>query len=563
MQTFSSAAIVITLTFLAACASGDAAREFTDKAQSRYYDGDYEEAVLAGNKALGADPAHAQAWYWIGMAQYKSGLYDDAIDSFEKRIISGIRGTQLTDSHVYAGYSHFYLGRMDQAIRRFSDALETNPSDRRALEGKAYCYLGLGDSQTAQRIVEDINAKHPHISSERIEARIHYVLGDRDKAMSLYGGKGWMGTGVADYRLGEIRGARVTGTTPGGPGDLAGLLHGDVVIRLNGAAVSGADELEDKARELPPGVTARLTVLREGYEKEITITPDTGARAFESDPIVVNILKRGKIPAEWAGKAKEGAGAREASVVTVRTGRAVTGFGRYHALVIGNDDYGSLPRLTTAVRDARGVAKTLRGKYGFEVKTLENATRKRILGELYRYRAELTRDDNFLLYYAGHGYVDEATGEGSWLPIGSSMNDRSEWIFNADIKRFFAGLKAKQVLLIADSCFSGSVFRSGRGAGLVRENSLRYYRRAGRLPSRRAITSGGLEPVADGGRNGHSIFAYYLIKKLTESEQRLIDSSRLFDRLKVAVTNNSNQRPLNGVIKDTGDEGGDFIFIRK
>ena len=89
-------------------------------------------------------------------------------------------------------------------------------------------------------------------------------------------------------------------------------------------------------------------------------------------------------------------------------------FGRYHALVIGNNDYTDLPRLETAVADAEAVAALLESKYGFQVRLLRNATRADILRGLYAYRAELTEEDNLLIYYAGHGYFDRPSETGFW-----------------------------------------------------------------------------------------------------------------------------------------------------
>ena len=55
-------------------------------------------------------------------------------------------------------------------------------------------------------------------------------------------------------------------------------------------------------------------------------------------------------------------------------------FGRYHALIIGNNDYQHLRNLTTAVGDAEAVAKLLEEKYGFQVTKLINATRRDVTG---------------------------------------------------------------------------------------------------------------------------------------------------------------------------------------
>ena len=48
--------------------------------------------------------------------------------------------------------------------------------------------------------------------------------------------------------------------------------------------------------------------------------------------------------------------------------------GRYHALVIGNNNYQHLNKLKTAANDAEAVANVLRHDYGFDVTLQVNAT---------------------------------------------------------------------------------------------------------------------------------------------------------------------------------------------
>ena len=95
------------------------------------------------------------------------------------------------------------------------------------------------------------------------------------------------------------------------------------------------------------------------------------------------------------------------SVQQARVGqRAVSpdhDFGRYHALVIGNVAYRSLPKLATAVNDAVAVGNLLRDGYGFKVVVLTNATRDTVIQALDSMRRRLTETDNLLVYYAGHG----------------------------------------------------------------------------------------------------------------------------------------------------------------
>ena len=109
-------------------------------------------------------------------------------------------------------------------------------------------------------------------------------------------------------------------------------------------------------------------------------------------------------------------------------------FGRYHALVIGNNEYEHLPRLQTAVSDAGAVAEVLRLKYGFEVQLLINASRQQILRAMNRYRADLTEQDSLLIYYAGHGYLDRASNTGFWQPVDAEAEDDLNWIANDDLR---------------------------------------------------------------------------------------------------------------------------------
>ena len=238
--------------------------------------------------------------------------------------------------------------------------------------------------------------------------------------------------------------------------------------------------------------------------------------------------------------------------------------GRNHALVIGNNDYKELPSLKTAVADAEAVAQTLKTRYAFDedaVKVLLNADRNTILGELTKLRARLTPDDRLLIYYAGHGQIDEAASEGFWQPVDALPNADYTWISNADLRRNLRGMSAKHVLVVADSCFSGSLTRS---APQQQPNSDRFFAQVDGHCSRKVITSGGNEPVADSGTGNHSIFAFYSLKALNENNAPYITSFELFNSLARAVANNSSQKPEYGTIGNAGDEGsGDFTFILK
>ena len=67
----------------------------------------------------------------------------------------------------------------------------------------------------------------------------------------------------------------------------------------------------------------------------------------------------------------------------------------------------------------------------------------------------------------------------------------------------------------------------------------------------------------DAGKEDHSIFTYYLLKALKENKSKYLDASQLFNEFKVAVANNSDQTPILQAVKDTNDEGGMFIFVKR
>jgi len=240
--------------------------------------------------------------------------------------------------------------------------------------------------------------------------------------------------------------------------------------------------------------------------------------------------------------------------------------GRYFALIIGIDTYsGEWNPLRNAVNDAKAVAAQLAGSYEFQsIRTLynEQATRASILREYEWLIANVGANDNLLIFYSGHGDYKEALQRGFWVPADAKTSSIAEMISNTDIQAFLSGIKSKHTFLIADACFSGDIFR-GKTLTIPYENSFKYYNQIYSKNSRTALTSGGVEPVMDGGKDGHSVFTYYLLKSLSSNQNQFFDASQLFNDIKIAVVNNSNQTPAFSPIINTGDEGGQFIFIKK
>ena len=233
-------------------------------------------------------------------------------------------------------------------------------------------------------------------------------------------------------------------------------------------------------------------------------------------------------------------------------------FGRYNALVIGINNYDNLPKLRTAVNDAKAVATLLEKDYGFKVRLLVDPSRGEIIDAFDDYLSKLSKKDNLLIYYAGYGWLDEATDRGYWLPVDDQEGRRSNWLSNATITDTLKSLAAKHVMVVADSCFSGTLTR----AALVGLRDKNYLRRMAGKQARVAMVSGGLEPVADDAGGGNSPFAKAFVTAL-QRNQSVIDGTRLFSEIRRSVILNAKQTPEYSDVRDAGHDGGDFLFVRK
>jgi uncharacterized caspase-like protein len=248
-------------------------------------------------------------------------------------------------------------------------------------------------------------------------------------------------------------------------------------------------------------------------------------------------------------------------------------FGNYHALLIGNKNYTLWPRLDTPEHDARETAALLGQKYGFKTKLLLNATRYDILRALNDLRKELTEKDNLVIYFAGHGYLDEKIGRGYWVPIDGEVDSNANWISTFAITDILSSLAAKHVLVIADTCYSGALTRSALArleAGMSDEVRTNWLRIIAEKRSRTVLTSGDLKPVLDGGGGSHSIFAKALLSVLHENEE-ILEGQRLYQQISARVayaasavmtdTGPVEQVPQYAPIKFAGHESGDFLFV--
>jgi serine protease Do len=72
-------------------------------------------------------------------------------------------------------------------------------------------------------------------------------------------------------KLGTTTGSLVGDVTAGGPADKAGIKRGDIITKFNGTVIENSTQLRNLVAQASPGSSVKVTVLRDGKEKEITV----------------------------------------------------------------------------------------------------------------------------------------------------------------------------------------------------------------------------------------------------------------------------------------------------
>ncbi len=240
----------------------------------------------------------------------------------------------------------------------------------------------------------------------------------------------------------------------------------------------------------------------------------------------------------------------------------VPGNPRYYALLIAEDDYEdpTIPTLTTPIQDADSLKKVLTQYYTFSdsnIVLLQNPPHDSLEEALENLSYKITDNDNLLIFYAGHGYWDKINNIGYWLPSDAAdltRNNKIKWFRNSSLVEDIRQIHSKHTLLISDSCFGGSIFKTRGLEDNTSKNIFDMYK----LNSREALTSGNLGKVP-----AVSVFMKYLLKTLEENNNKYLAANAIYSQILIPVENNSETAPQFGIIPNVDDEGGNFIFEHK
>jgi hypothetical protein len=240
---------------------------------------------------------------------------------------------------------------------------------------------------------------------------------------------------------------------------------------------------------------------------------------------------------------------------------------------VGQYDHASIPPLRYATRDAEAVYRFLTTKGGYardnvvlltdtseQKPTLQNI--RRALGDfLYR---KPGRDDMVLIYYAGHGApeVDATGAEGDGIAkYLIPRNADPESLYSSalpmdEIQRIFSRIQSERVVLLLDTCYSGTAGGRTFARQQMRSGNLndQFLERLTRSKGRVIITAAGPNEVAlETSELGHGVFTYYVLQGLAGEADRDTDGvvtvSELYDYVEQQVDRKARaaggrQRPL-------------------
>jgi len=183
-------------------------------------------------------------------------------------------------------------------------------------------------------------------------------------------------------------------------------------------------------------------------------------------------------------------------------------------------------------------------------------TKTAILEAFDEYQDIMTKDDNLIFYFSGHGYYHGKRNTGYWLTSESESQNYATYLSNYEILKFIEHLDARHVFGIVDACFAGALF-TDRAINEVASKRLES-------PSRWLLTAGQLGPVSDGEVGRNSPFTAALLAHLNYNNGSQIWVSDLCAKVLEGVKYNTDkQEPRGEPLKNVGHYGGDYVFVRK
>jgi hypothetical protein len=202
------------------------------------------------------------------------------------------------------------------------------------------------------------------------------------------------------------------------------------------------------------------------------------------------------------------------------------GTGNVFAMVTGIAEYAELPAVGFADRSAQSFADLVQRQYGIAPANLvlltnQDATGVRWMSRLQAMARRAGPEDKLVFYYAGHGAPTPSGKTTILVPQDSSANIPEDSPFRlSEVYKILLSSRAKQILVVLDTCFSGRtddnnlIFKDVAPVILTTQSGIAPPADA-RIT---VLTGGGPNDFANALRpRGHRLFTYHLLKEWARS----------------------------------------------
>jgi uncharacterized caspase-like protein len=248
--------------------------------------------------------------------------------------------------------------------------------------------------------------------------------------------------------------------------------------------------------------------------------------------------------------------------------------GTRRALLIGINEYQAVPSLAGSVNDIAAMQTVLTTRWGFDARNIQTlrdraATRAGILNALTQFVREIRPNDVAYVHYSGHGSQvqdltgDEEDGLDETLVPHDGRTSGVPDITDDELDAIFSKLRAASVLIVLDSCHSGTATRAVdiRTRSVPRDMRVDLYRQSATstraiVPSMQAqhvLMSGAAadQEALDGPIDGEyrGFFSYALSRSLAASAPNaspkavFASVAREFKRIQAQFGRNSMPEP--------------------
>ena len=241
--------------------------------------------------------------------------------------------------------------------------------------------------------------------------------------------------------------------------------------------------------------------------------------------------------------------------------------------LVSIDKYESYQALPAASNNRKAVRDLFVKKYQFNEENLlqrsdKEATRNNIINDLYSFAARLGEDDSLVIYFAGHGMEDKATGQGFWVPYDGKPGNMASLVLNAEVRDALASIRARHVWLVADSFFSRNlVWESRVAVKKENENNEDYYLKRTALTSRVVLSSGGIEPTHADRETLEcgklSNFTCHFVRFQEVDQNPFISAEDVFAGISNGLAAEGAMTPVFGGLKHAGHKKGTFVLVSR